>query len=96
MTRPAIINIDLSKINEENEIVGHIIDNIGFSDLYSKTWKGLCEHFFYDPESKLPQLIVFSGTKNIEEKFPTALEKLKDCIAKQTGSDSSLMVVFQA
>jgi hypothetical protein len=95
MKRPQSLTINVSEIKEENVLIQHLISSIGFPDLYEKSWSGFNEHLFYDPETKLPNLIIIEGINSLEQNLPNATKLLKQAFLDHAFTGESLMVVYK-
>ena len=62
--------------DSEEDVAGSIIDQLGLIPLYSRDFKGLAEHFFYDPELQVPLHIVLVGFSRLKERCPELAAKL--------------------
>ncbi len=86
--------IDISNSRREKDLIKSIIDQLGFPDLYGHDWKGLGEHFFYDPMMKMPKQLTIKGMKLLETETPNLFNQLKGYLEeyKENNKDFELII----
>lgn len=77
--RTVELTIDISHTTNEKELIESIIQQIGFPALYDSDWHGLREHFFYDPEGRMPNKLIVKGLRKMEKEMPDAYKRLMEC-----------------
>ena len=95
MNRAQSLTIDVSEFKEEQALIEYLINSFDFPNLYEKSWLGFNEHLFYDPEAKLPMLIIIEGIKSLENNLPEAAKKFKQAFLDHAHTGKSLMVVYK-
>ena len=95
MKRTSKITISVSEIQDERTLINHIINEIGFQNLYGISWNALRENIFYDPNMKLPEVLIITGIETLENSFPELAFELKTCFIEHESNESKFKVQFQ-
>ncbi|WP_050030807.1 barstar family protein [Verrucomicrobium sp. BvORR034] len=79
---PAEITLDLSGCTNEDSLFDCLWDTFRFPPLYARSWFGLAENMFYDPEERMPEILKIRGFKILSQVDPISAGKLEAALAE--------------
>lgn len=74
--RPAELVLDLSGCKDEDSLLDYLWDAFRFPPLYGRSWFGLAENMFYDPEGRMPEILKIWGFRFLSQVDPISAGKL--------------------
>ena len=77
MERPDELAINLDGVTTEEQCFTQLIRQFEFPDLYGRSWRGMDEHLFYDPEMRIPKTLIVDGFMSLERRSPDIAVKLR-------------------
>jgi len=93
--RPKELTINISNPTTEDSLIEAIINQLGFPNLYSSSWLGLSEHFFYDPAMKVPEKLTITGMKMLQSKLPDCYNELMKRLEEYQQENESFELIIK-
>ncbi len=77
MQRPTEITLNVAGCKNEDDLFTYLWRTLDFPPLYARSWHGLGENMFYDPEMRMPEVLKIRGFKPFSLIDPVSAGKLE-------------------
>ena len=78
--------VDVTSTLNEEQIVESFISSLELPDMYGQSFESLANHFFYDPEMKIPEQLIVKGINEVEKNNPLLGKKLRTTLEVFAGT----------
>ena len=95
MQRPKEITVDLSPCNDESSLFKHLWRKLDFPSLYAVSWHGLGENLFYDPDMRMPDILIVRGFDSVADVDPVSAKKLETALSDYLLDEPDRKVIYE-
>jgi Barstar (barnase inhibitor) len=95
MQRPKEITVDLSACNDETSLFKHLWKKLDFPSLYTVSWDGLGENMFYDPDMRMPDIIIVRGFDSFADVDPVSAKKLETALSCYLLEEPNRKIIYE-
>jgi hypothetical protein len=88
------IEVHLDACESEADVFQALVDQIGLADLYGRTWFGMQQNFFYDPNAVIPDTLVVHGHSSLLRVVPNAVDELEKCFQVHRDGEPTFTVRY--
>ncbi len=95
MQRPKEITVDLSACKDESSLFKHLWRTLDFPSLYAVSWHGLGENMFYDPDMRMPDILIVRGFDSFADVDPASAKKLETALSDYLLDEPDCKVIYE-